>query len=230
MRTDPGGPFSIRTIKYNISLTKFNGNKQFRCMLWRAHVGSTRNNFKHQGPNLGSRGPNLGPRGPSKVEWTKYDRFSFFGEGPTRPRGSPMANFIPVTGALAAPLSIALPELQIWSVWNNYCNSFQKTLRAPERQRPYFPLQICRATAGICIAHLTQKEGRTHWQYKIANRYRKATPMFSRHLSLTFRLKKKTRMSDRSDIADLATEFVLLSTSATHIKDACKQKPLPQYW
>ena len=39
-------------------------------MLWMANVGSTRVNFKPQGPILGSRGPNLGSKGAleSKVD------------------------------------------------------------------------------------------------------------------------------------------------------------------
>ena len=57
-----------------------------------------------RGPILRSRGPNLGPKGPLENEvgekWLVY----IFGRWPTRPGGPFVANFTPVTRALAAPL------------------------------------------------------------------------------------------------------------------------------
>ena len=77
--SDPGGPFLIQTIKYcNISLSKFNENKQFRST---------------EGPMSVLKGPQGAhprlkraqsglERGPSKLKRAKNIWFSFLGGGP----------------------------------------------------------------------------------------------------------------------------------------------------
>ena len=59
------GQFSIRTIKYcNLSLSKFNENKQITCFV----VGSKRVNFKNQAAIPSSRGPFLGTKAAPLLE------------------------------------------------------------------------------------------------------------------------------------------------------------------
>ena len=67
-------------------------------MLSRAHVVSTRVNFKPQGahPRL-KRDQSRLERGPSKVKWAKKYWFSFFGRGLTRPGGPSVDNFTLIT-------------------------------------------------------------------------------------------------------------------------------------
>ena len=62
-----------------------------------------------RGPVRGSRGPILGPRGSHESEAGGKLSVFILGKGPARPGGPSMANFTPVTRALAAPL---IPELE----------------------------------------------------------------------------------------------------------------------
>ena len=120
-------------------------------MLWRAHVGSTKVNFKSQGPILGSRGPDLGLRRvPQKKSGRKTTSFRFWeGAQPTRPGGPSMANFTPVTRALAAPLESRVTRRMPNSEHRK--GSKQLGLRRPVRsgRRP-----VGRARCSVCGAVL----------------------------------------------------------------------------
>ena len=72
-----------------------------------------------RGPILGSRGPDLGPRGPLESKVGEKRLVFLFWSRPTRPGGPSMANFTPVTRALAVPLSgnvLVFGEKQVHSI------------------------------------------------------------------------------------------------------------------
>ena len=93
--SDPGGPFSIQSIKYcNLSLSTFFENKEGTCL--RGVISDL------QGLILSSRGHPRPYKGPSKVKWAEMTSFRFW-ERPTQPGALFMANFTPNAKVLAAP-------------------------------------------------------------------------------------------------------------------------------
>ena len=81
-----------------------------------------RANCKHQGARARLEGPNLRPRGALESNKVGEKRLVFiFGKGPTRPGGSSMAYFTPITRSLAAPLPGSwYPAAGRWGTSNAY--------------------------------------------------------------------------------------------------------------
>ena len=107
--SDPGGSFSIRTIRYHsLSLSELNENKQ--CKSFGGPMPGLQGSLLVlMGPVRGSRGPILGPRGSHESEAGGKLLVFILRKGPARPGGNFLANFTPVTRALVAPL---IPELE----------------------------------------------------------------------------------------------------------------------